>query len=858
MANEDSYESGSSGLVPQQQLKPPARASSASSSSLWSLQIRTVNAKEQSDFSVQVHPEDEIETLYNKIETQTGLSPEQQRLIYRGRLVSATAAPAQDSRKIQDITGLSDGHCIHLVKRREETNATTAETSPSLRSESSSGSASLLSTILGLSSSSNNSNATSPTAATSTNDTGSNTSTTGGAGGDNNNNSNASTRRWRRFGRRGRAHYRLTADDLEVPDPGSMESVRQGLMTMHTLLPATNHVSNPLETNRRWYRGQWIDCRDTVNQWLEATVVEIVAPEDILPPRPPAPARPLHSTTQPVTDPPVHGDDMNGRYRLLLEPCPEGCPDEDEGGEWQGFRRRASNANVVLLLIHYNGWPHRWDEWIRSDSERLRPFRVRTRHPNANQHVSPTVQAQFADQPSTAIRGSTESEDRQHLLPEVLRVMHQVQNLMEQAVGPEAAANATATTEALSPTAPLPWRRRRPQDPPEEDDADSVESSTRTDTRAQQRALQALAPMLDRLGRTLVDAAPHVAALAAARAEEAPSSLDTIDEHPSSLGGLLSMLSRDRRRNSMASSQAVASNATATAADQATVTTADVNSEVSIDPDYTDFAAGLVNTTRGEVRTGPRSRSSTGADDLGSLLGAYLAAASLASSDSGDDSNLQLLGRILRDRDSSGGGGGGIDIHIHAVVTAPGMLGDGDTGGTATTTGGGGGGGLGALLAGLGGGVATATTTDANTVANNTATAALTEDLESYLPTARRVPTILQQQDDDLGIFSELYSENPEPAANATAAAATGAAAAASTHQTPTAVVTPSTSPLRATATPSSQRRSPRHTSSPSASSHNNTSATVNHNNSTPQTSSPTQRRQGFLGRFLRRNQQSQ
>ena len=660
---------------------------------------------------------------------------------------------------------------------------------------------------------------------------------------------------------------------MEVPDPGSMESVRQGLLTLHTLLPSTDH-SNPLETNRTWYRGQWLDVRDTVNQWLEATVVEIVKPEDVLPPRPDAApgatARSaLHSNTTPVTDPAVHADDLNGRYRLLLEPCPEGCPDEDEGGAWHGFRRRSSNANAVLLLIHYNGWPHRWDEWIRSDSERLRPFRVRTRHPNSSVRASPTVQAPFADQPSTFIRGATEAEDRQYVLPEILRVMQQVQLLMEQAAG--GPVGATEATASASTPQMLPWRRRT-EDPPGDvvDDNDTVESSVALESyaeqsaadaeeaaptstsrstppsrREQQRALQGMAPLLDRLGRILVDVAPHVATLAR---QEPPSAegLDTINEHPSSLGGLLSMLSRDRRRNSIASSQAVAS--TNTAGDgQATVTSNTINSEVSIDPDYTDFAAGLVNTTRGEVRTGPRSRGISGSDDLSSLLGAYLAAATLANGDgNGDDSNLQLLGRILRDRDGngSGGGGAGIDIHIHAVVSAPGMMAEGEAGG--------GGGGIGALLAGLGGGGTPVVGITGNP---RTDTPTLADDLEAFLPTARRVPPTVQE-DDDLGIFSELYSENPEPT--------DPPASSRSSDHVITAVASPASSPSRSTRTSStSHRRSPRHspTTTTSTTHHSggghsaNSQSNGNGNNTTSNT---IQRRQGFLGRFLRRNQSTE
>ena len=33
---------------------------------------------------------------------------------------------------------------------------------------------------------------------------------------------------------------------------------------------------------RRWYQGQWLDALETVHQWLEATVVDVVLPSDVL------------------------------------------------------------------------------------------------------------------------------------------------------------------------------------------------------------------------------------------------------------------------------------------------------------------------------------------------------------------------------------------------------------------------------------------------------------------------------------------------------------------------------------------------------------------------------------------------
>jgi hypothetical protein len=411
----------------------------------------------EKNFTVTVSPEDAVTSLYDQIEGITGLKASQQRLIYRGRLIhgggtttdhssnknessstkekngkaepSATKTEEAEEEeekseqpKIKDIVGLGDGHTIHLIKRAETANSSSSSStsrnhessvennnSNQDRDESGNGTASLLAALIGLggledsesSSSESSSNNNNNTATTTTTTTANRTRFGGGW--------RSSTSRLGGGRSRGRPHYRLTAEDLETPDPGTLEPVRQGLMTLHTMLPHAHMFHNntnsatveattttegdtpvpsPLDANRQWYRGQWIDVRDTVNQWLEATIVDIVLPDDILPP---APSSTNHRDNnnnnsrepilEPATDPAVGGGDLEGRRRLLLEPCDEG-DEGDLGGELAGFRRRRTNAGVQLLLIHYNGWPHRWDEWIRGDSERIRPFRTRTRHPS--------------------------------------------------------------------------------------------------------------------------------------------------------------------------------------------------------------------------------------------------------------------------------------------------------------------------------------------------------------------------------------------------------------------------------------------------------------------------------------------
>jgi hypothetical protein len=701
----------------------------------------------------------------------------------------ASNSPTTEKHKIQkikDIVGLGDGQTIHLVKKRDTPQAerprdeatvgissTVGENAPSESGSpapmAGNGTASLLAALLGLGSLEDGGGA-------------------GGSGsGGDEHSEDPSSRSWRanRVGSRRRVHYRLSEEDVrDVPDPGSAEPVRQSMMTLHTLLPHAQQATaattgtietheqqrrqqqlqSPLDFQRRWYRGQWVDCRDTVNQWLEATVVDIIHPDDILPPHSEDPSiRPTTSqspTINPANDPAVTAGDLEGRRRLLLEPCMEGCSG-DLGGELTGFRPRATNDGVQMILLHYNGWPHRWDEWIRSDSERLRPFRVRTRHPNRSTHASPTPQTLFNEAPSTFIRSEVEAQDREALLPELGRILTAVNELVA-----HAAASTRPLVSEASPCADsdLPWTSYQQQgDREQEDDDDDLEELTSLDSPAplvevasvesagppshpglNRRELETLAPLLDRLGRTLIDAAPHVASLAASlpdpyQAEEVDDipELEPVDEHPSTLGGLLSLLSRDRRRASTtSSSQLVVAGDNASAITPSVQTGATSEAALSVDPDYTDFVTGLVNTSRGEVRAGPRSlrASQNNGDDLSNVLGAYLAAASMGGGDAegGDDNgNSQGLGRLLRER----GNGGGIDIHIHAVVTSPGGL-PGNIG-----------------LATLGG---SPPTTAGNVFSHN-------RDRRSNGPLLRlRAPAVLPEEDDN-GIFSALYSENPTP-----------------------------------------------------------------------------------------------
>jgi hypothetical protein len=82
-------------------------------------------------------------------------------------------------------------------------------------------------------------------------------------------------------------HLSRSGDRSEInPSPEistSLEPIRQSLLTMHTLLSTMNTTTGEnrertlaSEPNtRKYFVGQWLDVKDTVNQWLEATVMQI-------------------------------------------------------------------------------------------------------------------------------------------------------------------------------------------------------------------------------------------------------------------------------------------------------------------------------------------------------------------------------------------------------------------------------------------------------------------------------------------------------------------------------------------------------------------------------------------------------
>ncbi|ETV69356.1 hypothetical protein, variant [Aphanomyces astaci] len=210
----------------------------------------------------------------------------------------------------------------------------------------------------------------------------------------------------------------------------SVEHIRQGLMTVQSMLslPATSSRDDGLSPasaapirRRQFFIGQWLDVKDTVNQWLEGTVLDL---------------------------------------------------------------------NVHQVYVHYHGWPTRWDEWIDATSPRLAAFRTRTLHANTSRHLSPApslsnpqqVMPASADTPTT-IRA---------LLPQMRSVLHEMLPFVD-------ALAAAVESEAAS--------------------VDTGDSDDDMGSQAPQiRELVAtVAPLFDRVGRLLADAAPAVQSLATAR-----------------------------------------------------------------------------------------------------------------------------------------------------------------------------------------------------------------------------------------------------------------------------------------------------------------------------------------------------
>nr|CCA15738.1 ubiquitin family protein putative [Albugo laibachii Nc14] len=217
-----------------------------------------------------------------------------------------------------------------------------------------------------------------------------------------------SARRWRT----------LAANNLERDSQASSNNVQnldylmQGIMTLRTILSTAGSTSTESQTpsQSQFFIGQWFDVRDTVNQWMEGTVLDI-------------------------TD--------------------------------------------TQVLIHYHGWPSRWDEWIDRNSDRLASFRTRTTH-NSSRILCPVSTTRFANAPSIGATG-------------VGRIMSELRDVMRQ------------TLPHIEELAHL----FEGQPPSNVDASMETAFSQGPASSDRQREISSLAhllaPAFDRLGRVLVD-----------------------------------------------------------------------------------------------------------------------------------------------------------------------------------------------------------------------------------------------------------------------------------------------------------------------------------------------------------------
>lgn len=204
------------------------------------------------------------------------------------------------------------------------------------------------------------------------------------------------------------------------------------------------------------------------------------------------------------------------------------------------------------MLVHYNGWPTRWDEWIDFDSNRLAPFRTRTLHSSNSPHASPSPVAHIDDAPvtswarerrsrSAAARATappdgrarfpslaTEAaqrrvaEDVRVAVVETQRIFNRVAPLLEALaemsrddLSRRDAEAVAILTSASDPN--LPWAWPAIQSDGSDTTRGDMPVLTERDGRRTieiSNLARDAAPLLDRLGRVLSDLSPHVAALA--------------------------------------------------------------------------------------------------------------------------------------------------------------------------------------------------------------------------------------------------------------------------------------------------------------------------------------------------------
>eukprot|EP01083_Nonionella_stella_P081208 223575_1 len=295
----------------------------------------------------------------------------------------------------------------------------------------------------------------------------------------------------------------------------------------------------------------------------------------------------------------------------------------------------------------------------------------------------------------------------------------------------------------------LPWKegsnnnhRHHPHHGEENEfDHDETEMTESKLQKINKQKLEALAPLLDRLGRVLIDFAPHVASIAESipdRPVDVPSENeeleDVIDGTEEASSGETPTVASSNSLVSLRpiwSSSRDVSDSTPLLSPAAQNSPPRGNETVDIDPDYVDFVNGFINNPSRPESSPRRTVRRANSDSFGSsLLSAFLASTGAGNTNEDGNEDGSRIVRLGSGGNAGGGNGtGGIDIHIHAIVTGPG-------GGITGPVG----------LEGLAGLMPPPTTTSPT---NN----------NSGLDASAVRPTAAVDDEDDLGLFSDLYAE---------------------------------------------------------------------------------------------------
>lgn len=355
--------------------------------------------------------------------------------------------------------------------------------------------------------------------------------------------------------------------------------------------------------------------------------------------------------------------------------------------------------------------------------------------------TSPTPNSLYVAAPTTYIY-EDDDNDRAAILPEIHRAVTSIQQLLTRAIPPTFSSPHpnSETSNNLDDLSDLPWLQySNPVSPTLDlinEDTQTTDSETNTTFQSSpsqpsirehfnREQIGQLAPLLDRLGRTLTDAAPHIAAFASSLPQQRPS----VSPHSND--------SNFHNDGNIAENRPLPRN---------------------VHPrERLDYAHTLVNTTRDENPSRRSRHSSSSNSDSNSFLGTYLAARGISDD---DRDAVPTLARLLRvgSGDGNGGGngngGGGIDIHIHAIVTP--VTGTGATGMDVGM-------GLGDTGTFQFAGLQPISQEDEEQEEQEANSSRVVEDSENGGAVLNTWNIPEDEEDEEMALFSDLYTESPPP-----------------------------------------------------------------------------------------------